>query len=284
MLGLARRLGAAAFRVARRDRRIALANLDLAYGEMLSAAEKLDIARGSFMAMARTLLDVLWLSRDGATRLRQWVRIPESLLARLSSGRPHILVTAHLGNWEALGQALTLAGVPLMSVAAPLANPAVDRLFLRLRERTGQIIVPREGAVRPLLRHLKQNGKVALLLDQNTKPKEGGVFADFFGRPVPVSAAPAVLALRTGAEICFGYALPLDDGAYEARLTGVIEPAKSAGTPTPEAVEALTRRIVALTEEAVRRNPRLWLWSYKRWKYIAPGRSREEYPFYAHET
>lgn len=281
-LALARNLARAALRLARRERRVALANLDFAYQGQLTPARREAILRGAFENAARTIVDVVWFSRDSAARLRQWVHLPDELLDLLRVPRPQVLVTAHLGNWEVLGQAVTLAGVPLLSVAAPLANPAVDRLFVRQRERSGQIVVPRSGAVARMLRHLHDGGKVGLLLDQNTIPAHGGVFVRFFGWPVPVSTAAAVLALRAHAEICFIYCLPRADGGYRAVCSGRILPAEFGEDRSPEAVRRLTQRITDLTEAAVRRHPDLWLWTYKRWRLVEPGWPRKLYPFYSH--
>ena len=282
VLALARRLAGVARHLARRERRVALANLDFAYGGALTPERRDAILRGSFENAARTILDVVWFSRDNAARIRQWVRLSPELTARLTERRAQIVVTAHLGNWEALGQALTAAGAPLLSVAAPLANPAVDRLFLRQRELTGQIVIPRAGAVARMLRHLQAGGKVGMLLDQNTIPAHGGVFVRFFGWPAPISTAAAVLALRAQAEICFIYCLPEDDGGYRGVLSAVIPPSEFGRDRSPEAVRRLTQRISDLTEAAVRRHPELWLWTYKRWRLVEPGWPLCRYPFYAH--
>ncbi len=282
VLALARRLAGAARRLARRERRVALANLDFAYRGALPPAQRDAILRGVFENAARTILDVLWFSRDNAARIRRWVRLSPELAARLTEPRAQIVVTAHLGNWEVLGQALTAAGAPLLSVATPLANPAVDRLFVRQRELTGQVVVPRSGAVACMLRHLHAGGKVGMLLDQNTIPAHGGVFVRFFGWPVPVSTAAAALALRVQAEICFVYCLPESDGGYRGVLSAVITPADFGRDRSPEMVRRLTQRISDLTEAAVRRHPDLWLWTYKRWRLVEPGWPRKDYPFYAH--
>jgi len=36
-------------------------------------------------------------------------------------------------------------------------------------------------------------------------------------------------------------------------------------------------------ERDILEHPNYWLWTYKRWKYVAPGREKSDYPFYAKE-
>ena len=57
-----------------------------------------------------------------------------------------------------------------------------------------------EQAVRRIPKALKEGHAVVLVSDQGAKGL-AGTFVDFFGLPVPVSTAPAYLALLTGAEI-----------------------------------------------------------------------------------
>lgn len=262
-------------------RRVGLANLDLAYGDSLSPAEKRNILCRSLQSFCLVMLDVFWFGRDTEERLRRHVRWDPVFLASVQDPKPKIMLTSHLGNWETLGQAAASKGVPLMSVAAPLANTSVDEVFLSLRRASGQIVVPKEGAMLRLLRHLRKGGKVAMLLDQNVKPTEGGIFVPFFGLPVPISMAAATLALRLPCPIETGYMLPQPGGAYLAMAGKRILPRDYPKTGDPGAVEALTLRIAGLCEEIVRQHPDLWLWSYKRWKHIPPGVPAAKYPFYA---
>lgn len=277
----ARRLGNLAYALSAHLRRVGLANLDLAYGPRLDGEEKKRILRRSFQNSVLVALDLFWFGRDTRKRLSDWVVFDEAANATFGASHAQVIITGHLGNWEVYGQAVAARGHPLMSVASPLANATVDRLLVRQREQSGQIIVPRVGAVLKLLRHLKRGGQTALLLDQNTKPSEGGIFVNFFGLPVPVATAAAALAARTGAGLSFGYCLPDDEGRYHATISAVL-PTSSfpAGEPASVAA-ALTSRLTVMAEDAVRSHPEFWAWTYKRWKHVPPWMPREVYPFYA---
>jgi len=275
---MAHALGRAAAATPSHVRRVALANLRLAFGDGMTAAERQATVRTSFQSFALALLDVLWFSRNPFERLARHVRWDPAVLDLLRAPGPQVLLTGHVGNWETLGQSLAATGVPLMSVAAPLANPAVDRLLLEMRRASGQVIVAQRGAVLRLIRHLRAGGKVAMLLDQNVKPEEGGVFVPFFGLPVPVSAAAAALALRLRCPLRSAHLLADEAGDYQVVGFLSLEPVDASA---PGAVETLTARLTAHCESVVRSHPGHWLWSYKRWKHVPPGEDPRRFPFYA---
>jgi Kdo2-lipid IVA lauroyltransferase/acyltransferase len=277
LAGWAGRLG---YRLLGHHRAVAEANLAIAYGDGLAREDRQRIVRQSFRTMALSMLDVFWFMRDTAARIERHVRFDDGYSV-LFQHRPQVCVTAHMGSWEVMGQATGLLGFDLVSVAARLNNPAVDRMIIEVRERHGQRVVPQEGAVKSLLRTLRSGGKVALLLDQNTKPSEGGVFMEFFGLPATMSLAGAVLALRTGSDILFAFCRPRPDGTYRVSSPRITIPVAPGSDHSPEAVLSLTREIARIIEEAIREDPGAWMWMYKRWKYVAPGHDRSEFPFYA---
>ncbi len=275
LMGLARGVGTLAFHVAWTQRRVALANLDLAFGDTKSAAEKRAIAKASYASFFRAILDFAWFSDRSRGRLERWFRFDSSMdLYRAHS--PVIVVTAHFGNWELLGQAGSLFGNPPVSVAATFLNERVNRFITRLRERNGMTIASREGAMRALFRALKDGGRVALIMDQNTRVAEGGVFVKFFGKPVTMSPAASVLAVRTGAPIVPVFCQAYPDGTYHGYACPLLIP----GVDGDEV--ALNQRIADVFEAEIRKFPAQWLWMYRRWKYVPPGGNADELPFYAH--
>ena len=278
---LARRLGDAAYLVSARSRRLGLANLDLAFGATKTPAEKRRILRASLRNFSLTMLDLLWFSRNSEARMARWLDVAPALRDAMARRVARVGVTGHFGNWELMGRYWALAAGGLTSVAMPLKNPAVGELLREARELTGQQIVEREGALKKLVRALRDGGTVGLLLDQNTDPDEGGTFADFFGKPASVSPAAGVLASMTGAEIIFAYALPMPDGTYRGELPHVIPAAEIAAMDRATAAQDLTQRITGFYEEAIRAHPECWLWSYKRWRHVPPGMPKDGFPYYA---
>jgi len=276
VIRLANGAGWLAFRLSRRDRRIALANLDLAFGETLSKIEKRRLVQRSFTSFVLTGLDYFWFSCDREKRLRDWVVVHNENWPWMRR-EAMVAVTAHYGNWEVLGWLTISNGATVGSVAKPVKNPLIDAEVNRLRTQSGQVIVPREGALKSLVRILKGGGTVALLLDQDTLPAEGGAFVPFFGVPVPISTAGAGLALKLKIPILMAYCTSDAKGVYHcyAREFWMPEDIRDLSA------EQVTARIAASLELQIRNEPAYWLWSYKRWKRRLPGFDPARYPFYA---
>ena len=268
------RIGAAAYHLCRGLRKIAFANLDVVYGPSMDAAKKEQIARESFRTFTLVALDLFWFSVFSKRRIREYVELDESLSAVLHSQDPIVAMTAHIGNWEILGQSMAITGRRMVSVATPLKNAFADGMVNRMRRAAGQVIQPREGALKQLLRELRNGACVALVTDQNTPPHEGGLFIDFLGLPVPVTKAPAFLALRAPASALVGYCLPAEGGHYKGYATPPFR-------LESDSIEDGTREISAELEDIILAHPGNWLWMYKRWKYIPAGMSQDAYPFYA---
>lgn len=272
---LANSLGSMGFRFSARERNIALANLEMAYRGVLDEPARRQVALESFQTMALTFLDLFWFGFRTRRRLAKWVAFDDSLKPCFDTA-PLVIVTGHIGNWEVTGLAAAARGYPLTSVAMPLANRFVDRLLFRWRQATGQRIVQRQGAIKTLLRALKEGQLVALLMDQNTPPREGGVFVNFFGLPVAVSRAPAGLIRRSGAPVMLGVCRRRPRGQYVVSAEGPFTVGQMG-----QSDEAITQFLQDRMEAVVRAEPGQWLWMYKRWKYVPDLALRQRYPYYA---
>jgi KDO2-lipid IV(A) lauroyltransferase len=276
VVALANGLGWLASCLDRRDRKIALANLDLAFGPTLSRKKKAEIVRQVFQTFTLTLFDYFWFSRDTKARIDRYLTIDESAAPWIGKGQK-VAVTAHFGNWEIFGHAAVLRGATLSSVAKPIKNPLVDNIINRIRENSGQHIIPRAGALKGMMRILRDEGTVALLLDQDTRVSEGGVFVDFFGVPVPIAGAVAGLAQKLRVPIVMAYCRNERNGTYRCYAREVLTPAEMEGLSPTE----ITAKITGFLEAEIRRDPSQWLWTYKRWKRRMPGVDASRYPFYA---
>ncbi len=276
VVALAHGLGALAWRFSRKLQRISEANLDLAFGGELPLARRQAIGRAAFQSFALTLLDVYWFRRNRRRRLERYVRMTPACMPLIHAS-PLIAVTGHIGNWEIMSTVCGLHDVPVTAVAMPLANGMADRLLNRLRRTTGSRAVARQGAVRPLLKSLKAGRTIALVIDQNTLPEEGGVWVPFFGLPVPVSNAAGMLWQRTGVQL-ITLACRADRNGMYTMSGSVLFPEEANSGIT---AEAITRRASAMLEEEIRAQPEQWLWAYKRWRYYRTEDPAERYPFYA---
>ncbi len=276
VLKISRCIGAFAFHACGRFKKVAMANLDLAFGGDLTQEAKTAVAVKSFQTACLMFLDIFWFSVFNSRRISAWVTM-DSSCDHFFKASPGIIVSAHMGNWEIMAQAVALHGHPCLTVVAPLENPFVDKIMNRFRRMTGQQVKERQGAVRALMTCLKKGGKIALVLDQNTHPRDGGIFVPFFGVDAPVSKAAASLQIHTGADIVLTYCLAMDDGLYKICSL----PPLQLNGKDPHSEKSVTCAITSLIESVIREHPDQWLWIYKRWKYIPADALPEKYPFYA---
>jgi KDO2-lipid IV(A) lauroyltransferase len=282
MLKLADGLAFLTFHLLRQDRRVAFANLDIAFGSTKTPAEKKRIAKASFRNLCRTMAGLFWAPNLTAENFSRYVRLDEKseqLVRRLQAqGRGILFCTPHLGNWEMGSLVMGFVGVPLLIVAEPTRNPAVSDLMFKLRSGSGHKVVPPQFAVLKLFRQVARGGATAMLVDVNGRRNRGGVWANFFGLPVFNSTAVAELARRTGAAIVMGVGWPDADGKVTLRFDEEIS-AQSTGDRSADH-QRITDDITRRVEELVREHPDQWLWTYKRWKR-RPTEERGRFPFYS---
>jgi KDO2-lipid IV(A) lauroyltransferase len=183
------------------------------------------------------------------------------------AGRDACWDEVYLGTLKAGGHVVT----------ETMRNEDSERIFTRLRTRSGNIIVPQQGAALKLLRALRRKGSLALLIDLNAPDQSGGMWLDFFGLPAYSNTAAAALALRTGARIVGACTIPLPDGRVRLRFGPEI-PCESTGDDQAD-MRRVSQACLNYCENVIREAPEFWLWSYKRWKHRQNKRPGN-YPFY----
>ena len=197
-------------------------------------------------------------------RLAVGVETPgfEGLDRALARGRGALVAPVHFGNWD-LGAAIAAArGYALTVVGETFGNAQLDALIVAGREELGVRLVKMERAGPSLVRALRQNEMVAILIDRPLT--EGGVRVRFFGEEVEVPAGPARLALRTGAAV--------GAVAFPRRGPGRIDVLSNFDlgfTPsgdTARDVQALTQAIMHAHEDFIRQYPDQWYMFREFWE------------------
>lgn len=261
-----------------RRRRLVQTNLRTAFPEW-TEQQVSEVAAQVWKNIMRTALEVLWFIRR-PEELRQAVPL-DALVEKgvFDDARgPLIFLTPHLGNWELGAQGVAAASGRLCAVARPVRNPWLAALLERTRCRHGMELIPPRGAVRGSLRALRDGKTLGMLIDQNIRPRRGGVFVDFFGLPVPTSRMAASLARRLDAEVLCG-ALIRGENGFQFEIAELDRPPSS----YCDDIE-LTGDLLRLNEKLIRRHPEQYAWSYERWRYVPPDASpelRRRYPPYA---
>ena len=275
LLKLSRFVADCAYAADSRGKAIACANLRLMFGSRMTPARERALIRRSYRNMARVLVNVFWMSRNTRARMADQVCFAPGVLEALRLHQPAVTVSAHLGNWEILSQACVANGIPMLSVAKQIGSTEMTARLIRLRSTIGQQLVPAEGALRPLLRALRDGVSVGLLIDQHTDIWDGGAWVTLFGVPAGISMAPAALSRKTKTPIIFAWSRPLKDGRYR------IEPGQVFPHDPHISDADRAQQLASAFERVIRRHPSLWCLNYRRWRCIRPGDDPARYPFYA---
>jgi KDO2-lipid IV(A) lauroyltransferase len=247
-----------------RLRRVAMRNLEMAYPQK-TAAERKRIADGVYRSIGRILVSFARFPSIDEDSVRDWIRYEgyEHFEEARHRGKGVLFATAHLGNWELSAFSHSLMARPMHVVVRPLDNPKIDAMVEKRRGMSGNFVITKRDFVRPMMRALRDNEAVGVLVDQNSS-LENGVFVDFFGIPACVATGFAKLAARSGAAVIPGFALWSErDQRYILKFYPIVE-------MTGDEVED-TRAVQRCLEAAIAAYSDQWLWIHRRWKTRPPG-------------
>lgn len=239
----------------KRGRRTAEENLKIMYGSLPRGHGKIILR--SYRNMARTVGYAFWTCFRARRRAAASGVMSPGCARALAAHKPAVTVSGHVGCWEILSQLAFLEGHEMMSVAKDIGSKGMTKLLMKARRSIGQEIVHADGAFRHLMAGIKSGKSLGLLVDQAVDPRDGGVWVRFFGRPVPVSAAPAFFAAKAKAHMLVAWSRPLKDGRWRCEFIADFPPeeARDMWLATQRCTEAL--------ERTIRRHPSCWVLNYR---------------------
>ncbi|SFX78436.1 lysophospholipid acyltransferase family protein [Marinospirillum alkaliphilum] len=261
-------LGWLIWRGSRRERRVTLTNLKLAFPD-LSVAERKSLGKASLIESTRTLLEMgfMWMApKDRVLASVRSVQGAEELERLQQQQQPVILLGPHIGQWELIGQWFS-ARFPLTCMYSLPKVRELDPVIRQGRCRTGGFLVPADvKGVAGLLKALRRGEAVGILPDQVPDRGQGGVFAPFYGHPVLTATLLPKLVQKTGARVFTALAkrLPRGEG-YEL----ILIPADERVYSTDE--QEATAGVNASVEQIISYAPTQYQWAYKRFKRVPKG-------------
>ena len=264
--GFAKHIAYLSYIIAKKQRKIALESLTIAFGQEKSKQEIEKIVRDCFSFMAKAGVEFFFLM-DRPCLLMERVKMvgKDNLDNALSKGCGVILVSAHFGNFPLLMARLALAGYRIVGIMRLMRDTRMEKFFMRKRAKFKIKTIynqPRVACVNSTIEALRNNELVFIPIDQNFGT--GGIFVDFFGRKAATATGPIVFAQRTKAIVLPCFIIRQKDDCHKIIFEPPLDLVE--GKNSQETVVINIQRLTNIIESYIRRYPAEWGWIHRRWK------------------
>jgi KDO2-lipid IV(A) lauroyltransferase len=252
-----------------KEHRIGRANLIAAFPEK-SAAEIETILSGVWDNLGRVgaefaHIDRLWdydPARGTPGRIMDSDATEAIALRLRDDGKPALIFTAHLANWELAAVGAHAYGIDSTVLYRRPNVPAISDAVIGMREGCmGTLIPTSTGAPQRLLEALQRGSHVAMLVDQYSVQ---GVPVTFFGQPTRANSLIARLARHIDCPIHGIRVVRYPGDRFQLQATEALEAPRDADGKID--VERTMQAITDVIEGWVREHPEQWLWVHRRWR------------------
>lgn len=266
LYAFAKNIAALAYIFAKKQKKIALHSLNIAFGQEKSPREIEKIAKDCFVFMAKSAVELMFFF-DKPLDLRKRVEIQgrQNLDKALASGKGVILVSAHFGNFPLLLGRLAIDGYKAGGIMRPMHDPRMEKIFSDKRVKFGVRTIysqPRNECVNNTIIALRNNELVFIPIDQHFGT--GGILVDFFGEKAATATGPVILAQRTKAALLPCFIIRQPDDRHKIIFEEEIE--LKEGKDPQETVLINIQKLTDIIESYIRRYPAQWGWIHRRWK------------------
>lgn len=205
--------------------------------------------------------DFFYLSYRSDETFRKMVAVKGSknMEQALSYKKGVIAVTAHFGPWELLPRAMKLLGFDIGVIGRSLSQKGATEVLNKLRQKPGIQTIDRNAGAGPLLRLLRKNKTLGMLIDQNTRGVQSEFIA-FMGHAARTPVAPAILSRKLGVPVVTMHITRQKDSTY---LLEIDQPLFfSQEDSVSNILTVLNERICQWIQDS----PEQWVWFHDRWR------------------
>ena len=231
----------------------------------VSEAEATRIAKASAVRFGPMLFEVLRFPLI-KKKPQEYVRIEglEKLRQGMAEGKGAIIAAAHSGNWELMGGAFAMAGIPLVGVAMKQKSSGADRFINEYRTMIGMHITYKTD-VREMFAMLKKGWAIGLIMDQDTN-RHDGIILDFFNQPTNCTPGAASMARFQNVPIFTSFMHREENGRHTLIVEGPFHVEKT--KDKREDIRQMSQLLTKAIEDHVRKYPEEWFWLHDRWKSV----------------
>lgn len=250
------------FKFEKRRSTLTIKNFTLAFPEK-SQEEIHTLAKKCYESLSVTLAELIMLLNHKIDINNLIKNKDEALnvLHNLTKGRQNgvVFVTAHFSNWELLAQFLPTNGYSMLGIGRRGNNALIEEnITTPFREQYGNTNIHKRNAILKIVKTLKQNGYVGLLIDQKAGKNES-VKASFFGHEADTTSSVALLQIKYNPIIIPMFIAREEDGLYRIIIREI--------TPLENpSIESLTQYYNDILEEVIKMYPEQWFWMHNRWR------------------
>jgi KDO2-lipid IV(A) lauroyltransferase len=262
-------LGLFLFQIWGSRRRIAAENLGTTVASgAITISEPLEkIIKDNFKNLGRSFSEIIKIYYGMGRKIIYSVDIEgiENFNQAKSKGKGILFLTGHCGNWELMSIFSSVKLSPISIIARPINNPYINKLVENARQRYGNTVIYKQKAIKTVMRILKTNGTIGILMDQAVIPDEGFVI-DFLGRGAWTTKMPALIARKTEASVLPAF-INRTNGGHKIKIYPEIELSKI--DDLEKATIEDTKIFSSYIEQYIREHPKEWLWIHRRWKRVS---------------
>lgn len=254
------------FHVVRYRRKVVYSNLRSSFPEM-SEDDIYEVSKKSYHWFCDIILECVKTSSMTVDDFNKRMRYENMELLRnyVDSGKSVFLDMAHTGNWEwvpniYLSYFKDIVGAELYR---HVKNKYLDNYLLEVRRSFKTLVIPKDKAIRPLAK-IHQEGKVfalGLLADQTPSRSNLHFWTQFLNHDTPFLQGPERLARMFKSAVVYLDFRREKRGYYVCTFRDITADASL----TEEGF--VTTRYAQLLEETIKRDPAIWFWTHRRWKY-----------------
>ena len=240
-----------------------MSNLKIAFPDKTDK-ELYRISKKFYHNLADTFMEIIkLLSMTDKTFTKRCTGDFSAIKELIKKGKNVQLHAGHQFNWEmgSLFMSKSITTIPSYAVYIPIKNSAMEKLFLKIRERYGTKFI--KATEFKLKRDEIFGERFAFFLgaDQNPGNPSTAYWQNFFSKSAPFITGPEVGGIKNNTAIIFVRSRILKRGHYAVECAVCTE--NAASTKRGE----ITRAFRNFLEKIIREEPDNYLWTHRRWKW-----------------
>lgn len=244
-------------------------NLDHVMPE-LSDAERKVIIRDVTENVGRTLIEI-YSGKTFLDRIQNTEMSGPGLQAfqdARAAGRPVVLLTAHLGNYDVVRGKLNRDGHSVGALYKPMENKAFNAHYIKAISTIATPVFPTTSrGLAGLVRHLRGGGIIGIVADVAGRRAP---ILRFFDQPAHTPISAAEMALKFDALMVPVFGIRQPDGiSFQVEFAAPIASA---------APQNMMQSYNDTVEAYARRYPGQWFWLHRRWKGRGTKFAQQETP------